>query len=201
MAYNLDGLKLSRKADRNKVAATLTAIAESFDFTARRRDHGNDVSLTFEHPSGAYAQVSIWARADSVPLISWGCGSDPERAGRVFSSPWFGGNRHHKATSCPATLTDLAYDLDNGAGIIAAGCAFGYYVHPWAAETAWIGAGSPDDRPKAQWLEEYSRTGVAPSVSPEVQARRAAFEAAGGADNFADACKAAESAWPAQVAA
>lgn len=177
MPYNLDGLKLSRKADRNKVAATLTAIAESFGFTTRRRDDVRDVSLTFEHPSGAYAQVSIWGHGDSVPLISWGCGSDPDRAGRVFSSPWF------------------------GAGIIAAGCAFGYYVHPWAAETAWIGAGSPDDRPKAQWLEEYSRTGVAPSVSPEVQARRAAFEAAGGADNFADACKAAESAWPAQVAA
>lgn len=186
----LNALNVRQKADRHKIADALCAMAELHGATVDRRNEADGypgprriyMSFTLD---GAEAHIGLDGDSRSgMPIISWCARGGPGRCfGGTFhacSGAGWQSPPHHKATSCPTTVADLVNDLDGGLMSIAGGSAFQHYIHPWAAETAWIGAGSPTDRPKAEWLEEYRRTGVRPSESPAVAAARAAYDAAGG---------------------
>lgn len=187
----LNSLSARTKAGRTAIADALCKAAELHGATVDRREGGDypgprRICLTFTL-DGAEAHISLdgESRLQSVALISW-CARGG--AGRCFSHTFEmcagafrgGGMPHHKATSCSETVADLVNDLDGGLMSIAHGSAFQHFVHPWAADTAWVANGSPTDRPKSEWLEEYRRTGVAPSVSPAIQAARDAAIAVDG---------------------
>lgn len=198
---NLNRLNIHRKADREKLADALCAVAAQHGATVERQEYPDDPKLYLSFTlDGAEAHIGIdpsIARELPVPLISWCARGGP---GRCFSSNFIcaaraggGAAPHHKATSIPETLVELVDNLDGGLGAIRVGAAFRHYIHPWAAETAWIGAGKPEGD-KAAWIEHYRATGERLYESPRVAAARKAFEEAGGLANLAAASAAADAA-------
>lgn len=157
----LNALKLSRAADREALFAALAATAATHGAEVERFDHDRHIHATIRL-NGALASIGIdHDRAWPTPIISWVA---PREPGRVFDSGFCvavgssnHANPHHKATSCPHDLEGLVADLDEGLAVIAAGEAFGFYVHPWAADTVWVAAGRPE--PKGPWIEHYRTTG------------------------------------------
>lgn len=179
-------LRLNRAADRSKLAVALESVAARYGATVERREGRawapREIYMTISL-GGADAHIGI--DGDSrvfVPIISWvirgqvgkcfgGCFPQIAYAGPASATP------HYKATSIAGDCEDLIHALDGGLFCITQGSAFQYYVHPWAADTAWVACGSPDN--KQQWIADYRRTGEHPAWDVERAAeRRAAIIAA-----------------------
>lgn len=203
IADKLNGLSMTKARDRLAMADVLCEIATAAGATIERRDHAEPwprgVKLDFTL-DGAEAHLLLDGESSlDIPLISWCARGGP---GRCFSADFIvdaGGDvcrsvPHHKETTVADSLPRVAYALERGLACIARGDAFEHYVHPWAAETAWIGAGSPEGD-KAAWIAHYRATGERLYESPAVIAAREAYQAAGGDSNFAAANRAAQAAF------
>lgn len=125
----LNGLNASRKANREKIADALCAIAEAQGAAIVRRDSeanpgfcGQGIDLRFEL-NGVGAMVDIDnLHGGEYALISWySCAGKPEGSGRYLCSRFNRavgeqplGRKHWKATTVPADWYSLAMYLEGG---------------------------------------------------------------------------------------
>lgn len=134
----LNHLRDTRKADREKIAAALEAVAAEYGAEVDRRDETlgrRDVSLNIAlNGVGAGIWICAGLHGGGRALISWhnNDSGKPGRKCRNFASRFYvctrsgggWGHTHHKATSCPETWDDLLLDLREGLALAAEGLAF-----------------------------------------------------------------------------
>lgn len=199
----LDGLRMTRKADRETAARIFSDVAEKYGATVKRWERDRRISLSITAPCGATASICFDGDSrNAVPLISWVASHG---VGNCFSGAFTvaaGGDltrsvAHHKETTLESSLKRTAYAMDRGLECLADGEAFEFYIHPWAANTAWVAAGSPvtPDISKDEWIAHYLATGKRLTESAAIAAGRKAHAEAGGHDNWMEAKAAAEAAF------
>lgn len=163
----LNSLRLSRSADREALFAAVVARATQNGATVERVDYDREIMARVSL-KGSMASVAI--NGDSavpVPLISWVAQAAPgSKRGQCFAKGFYNAvealrpaQPHNKATTIADDVEGMLEDLADGLELIGAGGALTFYIHPWAADTAWIGEGRPE--PKADWIAHYRATGEA----------------------------------------